>query len=134
LKAHQPSYRLGGRQLRERRDLFRCAAEAGAFQKVRGGVVIPVGGSDRSEVVLPGAGRGSFGGERSGDHSDREQERPEDAERKRQFSAHGAISIQNISEHCFVRTVLWYARRDDGYSPPALILPLARPLLRSGSS
>ena len=50
-----------GRHLGERVDFSRRAAEAGAFEQMRGEIAIPIFGGDGSEIVLPGGGSGGLG-------------------------------------------------------------------------
>ena len=58
--AHQAGDGLRGRHLRKGVDFGGSAAEAGAFQQVRGEVAIPVFGADGREIVLPGGGSGGL--------------------------------------------------------------------------
>src|SRR5213594_2848150 len=53
LKVHQAPDGFTGRQSGQRLDLFRSSAKAGPFQKMRSKIVIPIGWSDRCEIILP---------------------------------------------------------------------------------
>ena len=64
--ADQAGDGLRGRHLGERVDFSGRAAEAGAFEQVRGEVAIPVFGGDGREIVLPGGGSGGLGEQGSG--------------------------------------------------------------------
>ena len=50
--------RLLGRHRRQPLDVLRRTAEAGAAEQVLGAVVVPVGGRDRRQIILPGGRSG----------------------------------------------------------------------------
>ena len=59
LETDQAGDRLRRSQFRQSLDFLGRAAESGAFEQVRGEIVIPIGGTDRGQIVLP---RGRAGG------------------------------------------------------------------------
>ena len=65
-KADQAGDGLGRGHFRQSLDFLGGAAESGPLEQVRGEIVIPIGGADRGQVILPRCRAGGLGHRRDG--------------------------------------------------------------------
>jgi hypothetical protein len=60
-KVDQAGDGLRRREFRQSLDFLGCTAESGPLEQVSGEIVIPIRGTDRGEIILPGRRPGGLG-------------------------------------------------------------------------